>query len=511
MINQNTEAAWQYHNATKHSPWSVRANTHRMDWSIKPLPFKIYPKLEPIRLDPSIARTEVPALVAVSATEVDSETESAPDLKQLGQLLYLSAGVTKKVDYPGGTQYFRAASCTGALYAFELYIVCGDLNGLDAGVYNFCPGDLSLRRLREGDYRGVLAGAAGNDPAIAGAAAILICTGTYWRNAWKYQARTYRHFGWDNGTIVANTLAVAEALGLPAQVTCGFIDADVNRLLDLDTEHEVAFSMIPLGSQSVSHPASPRDIPPLNLETVPLSESEVQYPQMTRMHEASSLGSIEEVVAWRGHTPVGPGPSLNNETISLLPPSDSQIPKDSIETVVLRRGSTRQFDRVSIEAKQLGTMLHCATRGIRADFLSRFGSSLNDVYLIVNAVDGIKPGAYVYHHEENKLELLKEGNFRGEASHLGLDQSLPGDASIAVFFLADLAPILRRFGNRGYRAVQLEAGILGGKLYLGAYAQRLGATGLTFYDDEVIEFFSPHAAGKSAIFLMALGKSVKRG
>ena len=63
----------------------------------------------------------------------------------------------------------------------------------------------------------------------------------------------------------------------------------------------------------------------------------------------------------------------------------------------------------------------------------------------------------------------------------------------------------------GYRAVQLEAGILGGKLYLGAYAQRLGATGLTFYDDEVIEFFSPHAAGKSAIFLMALGKSVKRG
>ena len=511
MINQTTEAAWEYHNATKHSPSSVRANTHRMDWSIKPLPFKIYPKLETIRLDRSIARTEIPALVAVSAIKVDPEAESAPDLKQLGQLLYLSAGVTKKVEHPGGTQYFRAASCTGALYAFELYIVCGDLDGLDAGVYHFGSGDSSLRRLREGDYRGVLAGAAGSDPAIVRASAILICTGTYWRNAWKYQARTYRHFGWDNGTILANMLAVAEALGLPAQVTCGFVDAEVNRLLDLDTEHEVAFSMIPLGRQSVVPSASPTEIPSLSLETVPLSESEAQYPQMTRMHEASSLGSIEEVVAWRGHTPVGPGTSLNKGTISLLPPCDSQIPKDSIETVVLRRGSTRQFDRVSIEAKQLGTMLHCATRGIWADFLSPFGSSLNDVYLIVNAVDGIKPGAYVYHHEENKLELLKEGDFRGVASHLGLDQSLPGDASVAVFFLADLAPILQRFGNRGYRAVQLEAGILGGKLYLGAYAQRLGATGLTFYDDEVIEFFSPHAAGKSAIFLMALGKSVKRG
>jgi hypothetical protein len=57
--------------------------------------------------------------------------------------------------------------------------------------------------------------------------------------------------------------------------------------------------------------------------------------------------------------------------------------------------------------------------------------------------------------------------------------------------------------------VQLEAGIVGGRLYLGAYAQHLGATGLTFYDDDVTHFFSPHAEGKSAIFLVAVGKSAK--
>jgi hypothetical protein len=32
-------------------------------------------------------------------------------------------------------------------------------------------------------------------------------------------------------------------------------------------------------------------------------------------------------------------------------------------------------------------------------------------------------------------------------------------------------------------------------------AQQLGATGLTFFDDEVIEVFSPHAKGKSTIFI----------
>ena len=78
-----------------------------------------------------------------------------------------------------------------------------------------------------------------------------------------------------------------------------------------------------------------------------------------------------------------------------------------------------------------------------------------------------------------------------------------------IFFLADLGPILERYGNRGYRAVHLEAGTIGGRIYLAAYAQRLGATGLTFFDDDVSDFFSPHAKGKSAIFLLAIGKPLK--
>jgi len=102
------------------------------------------------------------------------------------------------------------------------------------------------------------------------------------------------------------------------------------------------------------------------------------------------------------------------------------------------------------------------------------------------------------------------GKFRAEAGRLGLEQQLPADACVDVFFLADLKRILEGYGNRGYRAVQLEAGAIGGKMYLAAYAQHLGASGLTFFDDEVIEFFSPHAKEKSAIFLLAIGKPLKR-
>jgi len=123
-------------------------------------------------------------------------------------------------------------------------------------------------------------------------------------------------------------------------------------------------------------------------------------------------------------------------------------------------------------------------------------------------VNGLAPGAYYFHSDTGDLELLKEGNFRNEARHLGLQQDLPGDAAADIFFLADLNAILDTLGNRGYRATQLEAGVIGGKIYLAAYALKLGATGLTFFDDDVTTFFSPHAADKSAIFLVALGKGV---
>jgi SagB-type dehydrogenase family enzyme len=338
----------------------------------------------------------------------------------------------------------------------------------------------------------------------------LVCTGTYWRNAWKYQARTYRHFGWDNGTILANLLALCAARQLPAHVVCGFVDAEVNRLLDLDTDREVAFSLVPVGHVADLPPDPPGSITPLKLETVPLSKIEVDYPAMRTMHQVSSLESAEEVAAWRGSTPQSEPPPPSGRVLPLEPIADDKMSRDPIERVILRRGSCRQFARQSLSFPQLSTMLERTTRSLAADFLDPHGSQLNTLYLIVNAVEDVPPGAYVYHRNHRLLECLKEGRFRSETSRLGLEQALPGDAGVAVFFLADLHPILARFGNRGYRAVQLEAGILGGKLYLAAYAQRLGATGLTFYDDDVTEFFLPHGEGKSAIFLVALGKSAKR-
>ena len=246
-------------------------------------------------------------------------------------------------------------------------------------------------------------------------------------------------------------------------------------------------------------------------ETIPVSQNDVEYPAMLEMHDASSLESVEEVNQWRGKPPVLPSSALAGEAVRLLRLPEEEQPKDTIEQVILRRGSTRRFDKAaSITLIQFSTILDYTTRGLPADFLEPPRAQLNDLYLIVHSVQGLKPGAYFFGSEQNTLELLKEGEFRAEAHHLGLEQELPADACVDIFFLADLNRILERYGNRGYRAVQLDAGAVGGKIYLAAYAQHLGATGLTFFDDDVIKFFSPHANEKSAIFMLAIGKPLKR-
>jgi len=483
-----------------------------MDWQNQPLPFKLYTTLPPIEIPTGIVHSGLTAEKAILESAMAGGGECVPDLKTLGRLLFLSAGITKRSSYPGGEIYFRAAACTGALYHIDLYVVTMAIEGLEAGVYHFAPNDFSLRRLRNGDFRGYLARATGGEEAVSSAPMSIICTSTYWRNSWKYQSRAFRHTFWDNGTILANLLAAGRAYDIPARVVLGFVDVDVNRLLGLDTKREAAVSIVPIGRTATSSEEAAGDIEEVRYETSPLSREEVDYPAIIRIHEASSLSDPTEARDWRRASIASDPPKAEGRIYPLAIPREERTGSQyrTLEETIVKRGSTRVFTREPITFEQFSQMLYYSTRGVQSDFLTPPGSTLNDLYIIANDVAGIPKGAYYFRRQDLSLELLKEGDFREEAGYLGLAQELPRDANACVFFMADLETVLEKFGNRGYRAALLEAGIIMGRLYLAAYGQRLGASGLTFFDDEVTRFFSPHAEQKNAMLLVVLGKSVKR-
>ncbi|HEU4438317.1 MAG TPA: SagB/ThcOx family dehydrogenase [Methylomirabilota bacterium] len=485
----------------------MRRSGHGLDWEIKPLPFKIYPGIEPLRLPTDVPALAVDAFAALAPESSPAAPAPPLDLPRLAALLFFSAGVTRVKRYPGGGQiHFRAAPSTGALYQTEVYVVAGDVAGLEPGVYHFNPGDFGLRRLRAGDFRGAAALAAA-DEAIAERPASIVLSAIYWRNTWKYQARAYRHLFWDSGTLLAQLLAAARALDLPARLVTGFVDAELDALLGLDPRKEAALVMVPVGGGG-----RPAEAPPLVTalapEVIPLSAREVDYPLLREALADSSLESEAEVLDWRerGRDRVRAHPQTSPRATIALPAPRGQAGQSLGETIV-RRGSTREFSGEAIGAQALSSALHHATRGFPADV----PAGLVDLYLTIHAVDGIEPGAYHYEPDSHRLQLLRAGDVRSDAAFLCLEQPLGGRSSATVFFLADLTETLERWGNRGYRLANLEAGLIGGRLYLGAYGQRFGASGLTFYDADVVTFFSPHAAGKDALFVTALGRSLTRG
>jgi SagB-type dehydrogenase family enzyme len=296
VANENVEVARGYHERTKHSEERLAASPHHLDWDNQPVPFKLYRGLETIPLPRRLQPGTVSALRAISALvrRETEPTEQVPGLQALARVLYYSAGITKVKRSPGGDVYFRAAPNTGALYHVDLYLTCCDLPDLPAGIYHFGPHDFALRRLRVGDYRGAFIEAASVEPSLAQAPVVVASASTYWRNAWKYRDRAYRHAFWDGGTLHANLLAVAAAQGLAPKVVAGFADRDVEHLLGLDPAREGALALVPLG-RTAEPPVPAPDAPVLNLETEPLSSSEIDYPAIRELHSASSLEHGEEV------------------------------------------------------------------------------------------------------------------------------------------------------------------------------------------------------------------------
>jgi SagB-type dehydrogenase family enzyme len=496
----DADAIRAYHEQTKHSPARLRSDPHGLDWANMPRPFKIYVDLDPIPLPRDFASSTWPALAAIG--DAGRAAGGLPlDRRVLAHLLYFSAGVLRHRTYPGGEVFYRAAACTGALYHIDCYVVCAVLPDLEAGVYHFGPHDFALRRLRAGDHRGALVAAAADEPAVRHAPAVFVYTSTFWRNAWKYRARTYRHCFWDSGTILANLLAVASGTGLPVHVVQSFVDAGVNHLLDLDAEREVALGLVALGRGApLAAPAPPA--PPLGLTTLPLSAREVTYPQIGRAHAATSLAAAADVSAARAAVPA---PRVAEPGVRLVPLGPGAVPQP-VEAVILRRGSTRRFPREPIALTQLATILDAAHEAFPTDC-----PVVPEAYVIAHAVDGLEPGNYVLAGEPLALVPLRRGRFRADAGFLGLGQDLAADAAANIYWLVDLDAVFARQGARGYRAAQLAAAVAGGRTYLSAYALGLGATGLTFFDDDVTAFFSPHAAGKSVMFLVAVGRRGRRG
>jgi SagB-type dehydrogenase family enzyme len=166
-------------------------------------------------------------------------SEAPLTLEQIAQLLWAAQGIND----PSG---LRTAPSAGALYPLELLLVAGNVDGLEAGVYRYRPGQHALELMLRGDQRRRLAKAALGQSWIARAAVVLVITAVYERTTRKYGDRGRRYVHIEVGHAAQNTLLQAAALHLGAGLVGAFDDTTVAEVLALPASEHVLY-LLPIG------------------------------------------------------------------------------------------------------------------------------------------------------------------------------------------------------------------------------------------------------------------------
>lgn len=405
----------------------------------------------------------------------------------LTRLLRLGAGLHPR---RGGAPH-RTYPSAGAMHPLEVYVATGPLEGLGPGLWHLQPGEDALAALQRDDVRRDLAETAASTE-LATAGALIVITGVLWRTARRYGPRGWRHLFWDAGALLANLWALATASGVDAELHVAFADPGVEALLGLEASAETALAMFAVGRADPAPVGNVGEEPPASAP--PVAPAAPRFPRVEEAIVSSSLGDSGDVRAWRRAAA-----ALMRDTEAPALDAERKLPGGSIEQVILRRGSTRQFAAEAVPAVELELGLQTALAQPAGDLPPLLSGSA-----LVSAVQGLAPGAYSF---TRGLTLVRDGLTRNEVAHLCLDQPLAGEAAAVVVFTADLDTVLATLGERGYRAAQLAAGVALGRAYLAAYAMGLGATGLTFYDDDLGNALG---GGREPLTCVALGIDARR-
>ena len=428
-----------------------RDEVWRLDLTNQPSAVKSYRSATTLAMPRNVVPTSLSALSVLSGIV---SAEQRIDDELLSTLLFLAAGITRGIRSPTGAPvWFRTAMSAGNLHPIELYVIRD-------GVWHYDPLGHRLALVRAPRSR---------VPPSEGAH--IVVTGIPFRTCWKYSQRGYRHLFWDAGTVLANLLAATGAHGVTTTVDVAFVDHDVSELVGINGIDEFPIAVVRLGESD--------ELPTvLDFESAALARPTAR--DVMRMPDV--VAAVSESVLLDGDVA-----EFRRRANSLARPATGEVAfthdaerEDRIEDVILRRGSTRRFSRVSAASELLTWGVRAATRALPWD-LARTGT-LVDHAVNVHDVEGFSPGSYRFDDHDNLALRECPDDIRSVSEALCLGQASGGDSAYTVFHICDLTEVFDRLGPRGYRAVQLEAGVVAGRLALNAFALGYGATGLTFSD-----------------------------
>lgn len=514
-VLERVARVFDYHQLAKLTPALLRDAPYVLDWQNFPSPHRVFESLPQVQLPRSLLRPETDTLDVLRRHADVEPSPARQDVLTLASWLQLAYGITQKRVSPHGPYYLRSCPSSGAAYPGEVYVLSLGLPGLTPGLYHFSQKGFQLRMLREGGeaLARVLRGRPDLNFVKSLPAVVLVST-IFWRTAWKYRDRGYRHSVLDAGHLVENLVVAAGGLGIRTHTRLRVSDTAMRELIgvppdahfgDAEAVHAlVAWADAADEPHPPPRPGTGASLPPI--PRPPISHNPVEYAAILPTHVhcvAPGVGVTEVKPPFTELTAMPDG-------IERIPVAQSATPLggDPLADVVTRRRSARDFLRESLPAAKF---FEANWRAFRAGTYWPLRPDGQHVALVrpfwlVHDVAGLDSGIYHYDPVADAWSLLRQGSYRAQAKALCALQELAANAAAVCFMAANLGTLMSNTGPDAYRLAHLEAGICGQRLCLAAEALSFACTGIaSFFDDDARKFLGLAQTGWEVIYAAAVG------
>jgi len=197
------------------------------------------------------------------------------------------------------------------------------------------------------------------------------------------------------------------------------------------------------------------------------------------------------------------------DDVTLLP-KPSLEGSVSLEHALAHRRSIRRFDPSPVSLAAISQLLWAAQgttdeRGFRTAPSAGALFPL-EVYLVVGAVSGLTPGIYHYDPDPHRLMRISTVEIREQLARAAYEQNWIADAPAVLVLVANYDRTTRKYGSRGARYVQMEAGHAAQNVYLQSEALELGTCMVGAFREGALKELLGLSTDLEPLGLMPVGK-----
>ncbi|MHA2289159.1 MAG: SagB/ThcOx family dehydrogenase [Promethearchaeota archaeon] len=183
-----------------------------------------------------------------------------------------------------------------------------------------------------------------------------------------------------------------------------------------------------------------------------------------------------------------------NPLVDLIPPEKFEIGKKSFIDVINQRISRRNYTDEALSLEELSYLLWC-TQGVKRTFKDKAGvlrtvpsagaKSPFETYLVINRVEGIKPGLYRYISFSHKLLFIKEiKDAERKIGELAYDQMFVGKGAVIFCWVAIPYRTEWRYTILAHKFIAVDLGHVCENLYLACESIDLGTVAIGYYEQK---------------------------